>query len=219
MIITFEGIDFCGKSTAVKLFMDYLSKNNISHDLYREPGGHPISENIRNILLNKKSSGMVPEAELHLFLAQRVQNIKSLIPELSKKYDLLLADRFHDSTTAYQGFGRELEFEAIEHFKKKYVDPLNIVRTYLIDISIEEMVRRKNLTNEEADRIESSGLEFYKRVKNGYYEIAKNDSDRVKIIKTDESLKGMKSIDYVFCQIKSDFVNLLESRNVIQKAI
>src|ERR1035437_7478026 len=115
MFITFEGIDFCGKSTQVQLLQKYLENKGERVVIIREPGGTDISEKIRDILLDKKNFKMVTEAEIFLFSASRAQLVREKIrPFLDKGY-YVISDRFHDSTTAYQGYGRGLPIESVEH--------------------------------------------------------------------------------------------------------
>ena len=113
--ISFEGIDFSGKSTQIDLLKTFLENNGEKVYILREPGGTEISEGIRSILLNKKNIKMNGRAEMLLFSAARVQlTIEKIIP-LLKEGNYVIADRFVDSTTAYQGYGRELELEVVEN--------------------------------------------------------------------------------------------------------
>ena len=106
MFITFEGLDFCGKSTQVKLLENYLIENDIQLKLIREPGGTSISEKVRDILLDKKNSEMTIETELILFAASRSQLVNQVILPALNEGIFVISDRFHDSSIAYQSFGR-----------------------------------------------------------------------------------------------------------------
>lgn len=177
MFITFEGIDFCGKTTQIKLLVEYLKKTNNQVMLIREPGGTEISENIRELLLNKKYNKMVMETELFLFSASRAQLVREkIIPELQKG-NYVISDRFHDSSTAYQGYGRGIEIDIIKSIHKLAIGNLIPDITFLIDIPVEVSNCRKYADcNVEPDRIESSSKDFYEKVRNGYLEMAQKDS-------------------------------------------
>ncbi len=176
MFITFEGIDFCGKSTQVKLLKSYLENQNRTVKLIREPGGTEISEKIRGILLDKKNSGMVIETEVLLFSAARSQLVREVIlPYLQKGY-YVISDRFHDSSTAYQGYGRGIPLDAVFQIHKIAIGNTIPDITFIIDIPVEEAERRKALnSNIELDRIEITKENFFERVRQGYFSIAKSE--------------------------------------------
>ncbi len=203
MFITFEGLDFCGKSTQVKLLIEYLEKKGNKVCLLREPGGTLISEKIRDILLDKKNNEMCIESELLLFYASRAQLIKEkILPELAAG-NIVISDRFHDSSTAYQGYGRGLSVEFIDKLNNFVVNNSSPDITFFIDLPISEIEKRKlNCKKEDLDRIESSELEFWEKVRTGYHQIAKNES-RFCII------DGTKSIDEIHLNIR-DAINLLD---------
>ena len=203
MFITFEGLDFCGKSTQVKLLIEYLEKKGNKVCLLREPGGTPISEKIRDILLDKKNNEMCIESELLLFYASRAQLIKEkILPELAAG-NIVISDRFHDSSTAYQGYGRGLSVEFIDKLNNFVVNNSFPDITFFIDLPITEIEKRKlNCRKEDLDRIESSELEFWQKVRTGYHKIAKKES-RFCII------DGTKSIEEIHLNI-IDAINLLD---------
>lgn len=182
MFITFEGIDFCGKSTQVRLLKKYFEEHGREVLVIREPGGTEISELVRTILLDKKNLSMKNETEILLFSASRSQLVRELILPSLNQNKIIIADRFFDSTTAYQGYGRGLNLEvvkAINHFAVG--DALPFI-TFFIDIPVEEAEKRKALIKgEKLDRIEVSNSGFFSKVRNGYLEIAKTES-RFKII-------------------------------------
>ncbi len=113
MFITFEGIDFCGKSTQIELLKSYLLKNNKNVEVIREPGGTEISEKIRTMLLDKENSKMLMETEFLLFSASRSQLVREKIRPYLDEGIYVISDRFHDSSTAYQGYGRGISIEVI----------------------------------------------------------------------------------------------------------
>jgi dTMP kinase len=191
MFITFEGIDFCGKSTQVLLLQKYLENKGERVIIIREPGGTEISEKIRDILLDKKNHKMVTEAEIFLFSASRAQLVREKIrPFLDEGY-YVISDRFHDSTTAYQGYGRGLPVESVEIINHVAIDNTIPDITFIIDIPGEELTKRKKLKHHsELDRIEVSHNLFYDRVRQGYLTIA-NKEKRFRVI------DGTKGIDEI----------------------
>ncbi|PIP78265.1 MAG: dTMP kinase [Ignavibacteria bacterium CG22_combo_CG10-13_8_21_14_all_37_15] len=176
MFITFEGIDFCGKSTQVKLLKEYLERKGKTVKIIREPGGTEISEKIREILLDKKHLNLTIETEILLFSASRAQLVREVIqPYLEKDY-YVLSDRFHDSTTAYQGFGREIPLAFVQQINNLAIGNAVPDLTFFIDIPTDEAERRKNKNSlVELDRIEISKNDFYERVRKGYFYLAEKE--------------------------------------------
>jgi dTMP kinase len=169
MFITFEGLDFCGKSTQVQLLEKYFVGSGKQVKIIREPGGTPISEKIRDILLDKKNAEMSVETELILFSASRSQLVNQvIIPALNQKY-CVLSDRFHDSSIAYQAFGRKIDLEFVEKLQRFVIGKAVPDITFFLDIPIDEVIKRKSKVKMmELDRIELSEMDFYERVRNGY---------------------------------------------------
>ena len=175
-ILSFEGIEGVGKSTQINLLKDFLEKNKYTVEILREPGSTLTGENIRNILLDKDSD-ISDKTELLLMFAARSELISKKINSLSCDY--LLLDRFFDASLAYQGYGRNLPLSLIKDLISFTDCPMPEL-TILIDISVEEAFARK--INDQKDRIESSGIEFFNKVRNGYLEIAKNNVNRFLVI-------------------------------------
>ncbi len=182
MFITFEGIDASGKSTQIKLLEQYLIEQNFKVIVVREPGGTKLSEEIRNILLSKENFSMVKECEIFLFSASRAQLVREVIIPKLKEGFIVLSDRFHDSTTAYQGTGRDIKLEDVFVIHRIAIDDCIPDLTFFLDIPFEESIRRKKLIELSPDRIESMGKEFFDRVREGYLQIQKREPDRFKII-------------------------------------
>lgn len=201
MFITFEGIDFCGKSTQVKLLKDYLVGQSKKVFLIREPGGTEISEKIREILLDKKNNAMVMETEIFLFSASRAQLVREVIrPHLQKGY-YIISDRFYDSSTAYQGFGRGLSVDAILNIHNLAIGNTIPDITFFIDIPNEIALKRKrNIAHSDLDRIEVSDNNFYERVREGYLYLSKKEK-RFRVI------DGTKNIE----QINEQIINEIKS--------
>lgn len=189
MFITFEGIDFCGKSTQVELLKEYLLKQNKKVHLIREPGGTVISEKIRDILLDKKNNAMVMETEIFLFSASRAQLVREVIrPYLEADY-YVISDRFHDSSTAYQGYGRGLTLDAIINIHNLAIGNTIPDLTFIIDIPTNVALERKrNKSRSDLDRIELSNNNFYEKVRVGYLELATKES-RFRVIDGTESIE------------------------------
>lgn len=191
MFITFEGIDFCGKSTQVKLLKEYLESKNETVKLIREPGGTEISEKIRDILLDKKNNKMTMETEFLLFSASRAQLIRERIRPYLNEGNFVISDRLHDSSIAYQGFGRGIPIEQIESISCFSVGDTIPDLTFFIDIPVEEAERRKALnSNVELDRIEVSKDGFFERVRNGYLYLCQKE-------KRFRKINGLLSIEEI----------------------
>lgn len=177
MFITFEGLDFCGKSTQVQLLEKYFIENGREVKIIREPGGTPISERIRDILLDKKNSEMSIETELILFSASRSQLVNQIIlPALKENY-YVISDRFHDSSIAYQAFGRNIPLHFVEELQSFVIGKAIPNITFFLDIPIDEVIKRKSKVKKiELDRIELSEMDFYERVRNGYLYLAQKEA-------------------------------------------
>ena len=200
MFITFEGIDFCGKSTQVELLRKYLTERNKNVEIIREPGGTKISEMVRSILLDKIHDNMCNETEIFLFSASRAQLVREKIrPYLMKGY-YVISDRFHDSSTAYQGFGRGLSIDAIININSLAIGETIPDITFFVDIPVEEAENRKQQKYiHELDRIEVSEKEFYEKVRSGYLYLSKDKRFRI--------IDGTKSV----LEIHKEIVKEIES--------
>lgn len=172
-LISFEGIDGCGKSTQIKLLSEKLSNNNINNFIFREPGGSRISEKIRSILLDKNNS-ISSESETLLFLAARSNLVNELIEPAIKNNDMILCDRYFDSTIAYQCYGKGMDIEIVNIMNKFAIKNIFPSLTIIFDISPEIVQQR--LKDKELDRMEMLGLEFQNKVRKGYIEISKNNN-------------------------------------------
>lgn len=195
MFITFEGIDLSGKSTQAKLLYILLKKKNKKVILVREPGGTVISEKIRNILLDKKNKNMLALTEFLLFSASRYQLTEEIIkPHLKKGY-YVICDRYFDSSTAYQGYGGKVKPLIINRVNKIASTNLNPDLSFLIDVSLEETIRRRMKLKKVHDRMEAKTLVYFKKVISGFRTIAKINSNRYEVI------NGNKSIEEIHNEI------------------
>ena len=191
MFITFEGIDFCGKSTQIELLKSYLQKHKKKVKVIREPGGTDISEKIRTMLLDKQNSKMLMETEFLLFSASRAQLVREKIRPYLDEGIYVISDRFHDSSTAYQGYGRGISIEVILSIHKLAIGNTIPDITFFIDIPVDvaEQRRREKL-KKHLDRIENSNKGFYTRVRNGYLELAKSEN-RFRIINGTDGIENI----------------------------
>lgn len=196
-IITFEGIEGVGKSTQINLLKDYIESRGLSASIFREPGSTVIGENIRSILLDSKEN-LSKESELLLMFAARAQLISEKV-KISNT-DFILFDRFYDASVAYQGYGRGLSVDFINNLIS-FINCPQPDLTFLLDISVENGFKRK--IDDVKDRIESSGDEFFEKVRQGYLKIAKSQPERIKVI------DAMGSIDDINKEIIKEVSKLL----------
>jgi dTMP kinase len=195
MFITFEGIDHSGKSTQAKLLEEYFKKWKVKVLLVREPGGTYISEKIREILLDKANHNMKYLTEFLLFSAARHQLVEEIIKPYLKKGFIVLCDRYYDSSTAYQGYGGNLNLKDVYSINKIATTFLDPDISFLIDIDYKEALTRRKIIGKKVDRIEQKKIKYYKSVSDGYREIANKDKKRFVI------LNGMESIDEIHLKI------------------
>lgn len=191
MFITFEGIDGCGKTTQLKLVNDYFKSKNINTLIIREPGGTVFSEKIREILLSK-SSDITDISELLLFAAARNSLVQNVIRPALKIGTVVICDRFYDSTTAYQGYGRGIDLYQVELINQIATGGLKPDLTFYLKLSIDEANKRSSRRNK--DRIEDAGRKFFENVLFGYNEIAQKEPNRVKIVPADGSISYTNNI-------------------------
>ena len=178
--ITFEGFEGSGKSTQIKLLADFLRRNNYPLLLLREPGSTKISEAIRNILLDKKNNRLCEKTELLLYLAARAQIVQEKISPALGAGRIVLSDRFHDATIAYQGFGLRLNSKLIDSLGNFVTGGVWPDLTILLDIDVKKGLSRAGRNK---DRIEQRSLAYHRRVRQGYLKIAALNPRRVKVIK------------------------------------
>ena len=187
LFITFEGADGCGKTTQLLLMRDYLISKGYEVVLTRDPGSKGLGERIRDILLNYDGE-VSDRCESFLFLADRAQNIDNIVIPAIEQGKIVLCDRHTDSTVAYQGYGRRLEIDRINMLNNIATKGLIPDLTYVFDVDVRTSLHR---VGESKDRMESSGQEFFNRVRNGYLELAKQDPDRIKVIDATQSIENV----------------------------
>ena len=185
--ITFEGLDGCGKSTQLEKLATVLRGHGLPVVVTREPGGTPVGEKIRQLLLDTGTSGLAPLAELALMFASRSQHIKDVIHPAMAEGRIVLCDRFTDSTEAYQGGGRKLSSEPVLALHRVLCGDLQPELTILMDSDVSlsvERARRRNQGNNRVDenRFEQESRAFFGRVHNTYMAIAAREPNRVVVV-------------------------------------
>lgn len=185
LFITFEGADGCGKTTQMNLLAEYFKKQGREIVLTREPGSKGLGEKIREILLNYDGE-VSDRCESFLFLADRAQNIDTIVNPAVDAGKIVLCDRHTDSSVAYQGYGRGLDIERINMLNNLATNGKKPDITFVFDIDTETSMKR---VGKEKDRMESAGFEFHTKVRNGYLEIAKKEPERIKVIDASKSIE------------------------------
>ncbi|MEJ2633952.1 MAG: dTMP kinase [Calditrichia bacterium] len=197
--ISFEGIDFSGKSTQIQLLLEKLNQYGIAPILLREPGGTVISEKIRDILLSPVHREMTEKTEILLYSAARAQLVHQEMIPLLKQGKYIIADRFYDSTTAYQGYGRGLDLEVVRTLNRFATSGLTPYRTFYIDILPEEAAKRKSSRGGEQDRLESGGLDFFERIREGFLNLCNKEPQR--FIRIDGNRNRMEIAEIIWQEI------------------
>lgn len=175
--ITFEGCEGVGKSRQIALLEGYLKENGVDYVLTREPGGSPVAEKIRSVILDRKNSEMTDECEALLYAAARAQNLKDTVIPALEQGKLVVCDRYLDSSYAYQAYARGLGMEyvrSINGFALSYLPNA----TLFLNLSPEDAFRRKGGADR-SDRVELAGMEFHERVYRGYLAVLEAEPERV----------------------------------------
>lgn len=175
LFITFEGPEGSGKSTQAKMLADALGKLELKVLLTREPGGDPVGEDIRKILLDGADHSVTDRTELLLYLAARAQHVEKIIRPHLESGHIVICDRYIDSTVAYQGYGNGIDLELIHQMNKLAIGGLIPDITFLIDIDVETGLRRQQQWN----RMERKNVEYHKRVREGFLAEARHHPERI----------------------------------------
>jgi dTMP kinase len=178
--ITFEGSECCGKSTQSKLLYEYLQQKGRRAVFLREPGGTKVSEDIRQILLDNKNKSLSSETELLLYMASRAQTVNEVIKPALEAGSIVVCDRFLDSTLVYQGYGLGMDIKFIKKLGDFVTGGVKPDLTILLDLPLEKAL---NGIHREKDRIENRSFEYHQKVKNGYLKLARQEPERIKIVK------------------------------------
>ncbi len=193
LFITFEGVEGAGKSSQIRRLAASLEKEGVAVLVTREPGGTPISERIRELLLERKHHKMVSTTELLLYAAARSQHVAERIAPALAEGQTVISDRFGDATTAYQGHGRGLDLELIHRLNRVATGGLVPDLTIVLDVPVKVGLGRARRRRRSMDRLEIETLEFHQRVRDGYHAIAKQEPDRVAVI---NSRRNPKRVHY-----------------------
>ncbi|MCL4694219.1 MAG: dTMP kinase [Candidatus Hydrogenedentes bacterium] len=195
IFITVEGVEGCGKSTQILLLKAYLESRGREVIVTREPGGTAIAETIRSILLDPENAALSPMAEAFLYAAARAQHVDERIRPALEAGKVVLSDRFADSTTAYQGAGRQLPEETIQSLHSMATRGTWPHLTIVVDVPAEEGLKRAGHVNP-PDRIEMEPIEFHRGVREAFLQIAQNDPARVHVV------DGTRSVEAVAAAVR-----------------
>ncbi len=201
LFITFEGADGCGKTTQLNKTAELLNELGYNVAITREPGSLEVGKKIREIVLHHK--GVVSDnCEMFLYLADRSQHVDTFIKPSIDEGKIVLCDRHTDSTLAYQGYGRGRDVNKLTELNRIATNGLTPDLTILFDVDTE--VAQTRVGNEK-DRIEAAGIDFHKKVREGYLKLATNNPLRIKVVNANNS------IDTVYNDVKSIIINLLNT--------
>jgi dTMP kinase len=205
--LTIEGIEGVGKSTQVARLSQGLSERGIAHVVTREPGGTPLAERVRDIVLNSRDEVLPPVAELLLMFAARAVHLSNLVEPNLRAGRWVVCDRFIDATYAYQGGGRQLSVEAIRPLETLVLGSRRPDLTVLLDAPVTQALQRARQRNAgaAADRFESERAEFFERVRAVYLERAAAEPDRIAVIDAGRSVE----------EVAARILELLEARSWI----
>jgi len=182
MFITLEGPEGSGKTSQLPALAAYLRDAGCEVIVTREPGGTPVGDQIREILMNLKNVSIVPRTEILLFLAARAQHVEELIRPALAEGKIVLCDRFGDSTLAYQGFGHKTDLETLQALLDFSTGGLKPDLTLLVDVPVDEGMARKRENSSEWNRLDAYALAFHERVRQGYFALAESEPERWLII-------------------------------------
>jgi dTMP kinase len=190
--ITLEGIEGSGKTTQVRLLSEHLTSRGVQHIVTREPGGTVLGEKIRILLLDPQSRGMVPISELLLYGAARSQHLEEVIEPALAEGKVVICDRFTDATVAYQGYGREIPMNVIKIVNSLASADIKPGLTILLDLEPGAGLSRARARNRSAGdtsttRFDDEELAFHGRVRDGYLEIARQETGRVRVVSAEPS--------------------------------
>lgn len=206
LFITFEGPEGAGKTTQIARVKEYLADQNISCTVVREPGGTAIGDLIRNILLDPHLEEMKQRTEILLYAASRAQLVEQVIRPALDKGEIVLCDRYVDSSIAYQSYGAMWSLDEVLKVNQVATGGLRPSRTYLLDLPVELGQKRIQSRGMKKDRMEQKEKMFHDRVREGYLALAQAEPDRFRVIRADAG------IDEVFRQIVLDLKRMLETK-------
>ncbi len=194
--ITLEGIDGCGKSTQARLLSEFLLARGINTELTREPGGTRIGKAIRQVLQNPENQEMIPETELLLYLADRLQHLQNkVVPALAEGM-WVISDRFHDSTVAYQGGGRNLDLAFLDSIVREKIQPFQPDKTFVLllspEIALERLRQREANGSVGLSRLDLESVKFFQRVDLSFRELLRSEPKRCAPIDASQSIEKIQ---------------------------
>jgi dTMP kinase len=194
-LITFEGIDGCGKSTQLRLLDQYLTERGFDVVSTREPGGTELGRKVRSALLDGGKGSVDPLAELLLYAADRAQHVRQVIAPALAEGKVVLSDRFYDATTVYQGYARGFDLNLVNQLNELATGGLKPDLTLLFDLDVETGLKRTHRRGDESglaarpDRLDQEPLAFHDRVRKAYLEIAASEPLRFRVIPASGSVE------------------------------
>ncbi len=209
LFITFEGIEGSGKTTQIQLLRGYLERKGYRCRITREPGGCRIGDKIRDILMDTNNQNLTPLSELYLIMANRAQHVMEVIEPTLKSQSVLICDRFHDATVAYQGFARGIALDLIERLNQTVTKGLKPDLTILLDCPVEVGLERARGRMEAGDiswkegRFEGERGDFHQRVRDAYLTIAKAEPHRIKVM---DGSRDKHTVERKIRQLVSSFL-------------
>lgn len=209
LLITFEGIDGSGKTTQAFKLRDTLRRRGYEIEFLREPGGTGISEKIRKILLDRKNEAICDRTELLLYLAARAEVVDKVVAPAIKSGKVVIADRFYDSTYAYQIHGRRLPEAVVRQANRFAADRITPDLTFLVDLSVKEAQAR---LQRDKDRLEAAGTAFQRHVRRGFLQLAQAEPRRIKM------LDGREEVEEIFARVLDHSEKLLQRRGMKAKS-
>ncbi|SFJ34937.1 dTMP kinase [Thermoflavimicrobium dichotomicum] len=204
LFVSLEGPEGAGKSTQIALIRNLLQEKQIPFMIVREPGGTRIGDLIRNILLNPELTEMTQRTEMLLYAASRAQLVEQKIIPALRQGQMVLCDRYVDSSIVYQSIGAKWDLDEVIAINDIATGCLKPDRTYLLDLPVEISQQRLLSRQAEKDRIEMKDIDFHLRVREGYLALAQEEPERFRVI------KATGSIEEVFEQIADDLRKLIE---------
>ena len=181
-LVTLEGGEGAGKSTQIRLLQQWLLRAGLSVTLTREPGGTPLGEQLRNLLLDPTLGALTPSAEMLLFSAARAEAVQQVIRPALERGDVVLSDRFVDSSLVYQGYGLGLDLGFIRSVGRQVCAGVWPDLTLVLDLPPEVGAQRRSAARTRVDRIEARGPDYHLRVRRGYLDLAVHEPERVRVV-------------------------------------
>ena len=194
--ITLEGIDGCGKSTQTRLLSEFLLARGINTELTREPGGTRIGKAIRQVLQNPENQEMIPETELLLYLADRLQHLQEKVVPALAEGTWVISDRFHDSTVTYQGGGRNLDLAFLDSIVRQKIQPFQPDKTFVLllspEIALERLRQREANGGVGLSRLDLESVKFFQRVDLSFRELLRSEPKRCASVDASQSIEKIQ---------------------------